>query len=112
MGGLAIVKPKDYELGGITHASTPYAAWKALAADNQSLRPGDLLEVLSDNPSLDTSCGETSSGSTSSGDTSSGGTLLIAKYIGFEPAQWFTPDPKPDVSAEQSSVANAVQLST
>jgi len=79
-GGLAIAKSRDYELGGIVDATSPYAAWKSLAAEGQSLRPGDLLEKLLDD--------QTS------------GTLLIAKYIGFEPAQWFVPGPKPDFAAD------------
>ena len=29
-------------------------------------------------------------------DSGSGGPLLIAKYIGFEPAQWWAPAPKLD----------------
>ena len=74
VGGLATVKPKDYEPGQEMDAATAYAAWKQLSDAGQPLRPGDLLEVI--NPD------ETS------------GELRIAKYIGFEPAQWFVPEPK------------------
>lgn len=73
-GGLAIVKSKDYECTGEVEAATPYAAWKRLAAESAPLRPGDLLEVLHDDGHP--------------------GELQIAKYIGFEPAQWFVPEPK------------------
>jgi hypothetical protein len=73
-GGLAIVKPKDYEFGEDVEASTPYAAWGLLGSEGNPLRPGDLLELAS----LEGSTGE----------------LYIAKYIGFEPAQWFVPEPK------------------
>ncbi len=74
-GGLVTVKPKDYEPGRQVEASTPYIAWKLLENDGQRLRPGDLLEVVS-------------------AADSAPGTLFITKYIGFEPAQWFVPEPK------------------
>jgi hypothetical protein len=77
-GGLAIVKPKDYEPGGEVESLTPYSLWKELQ-DSESphaeppLCPGDVLELLSaDEPRP----------------------LFIAKYIGFEPAQWFVADVK------------------
>jgi hypothetical protein len=73
-GGLAIVKPKDYHAAGEIVAATAYAAWKALAAGNDPLHPGDLLETVSSNDAP--------------------GELQIAKYIGFEPAQWYVPEPK------------------
>ncbi|HZQ56251.1 MAG TPA: hypothetical protein VFB14_28945 [Bryobacteraceae bacterium] len=74
--GLAVVKPKDYDATGEVQAATPYAAWKTLQAEERPLSPGDLLETMKEdgNP----------------------GELLIAKYIGFEPAAWYVPEPKPD----------------
>jgi hypothetical protein len=72
-GGEAIVKSKDYDPGEELEAPSPYAAWKLMNERGQALRPGDLLENL-DAPAQ---------------------ALQIAKYIGFEPAQWFIPDPKP-----------------
>ncbi len=72
-GGLATVKPRDYEPVFEVDAPTPYALWKRLAEENggrDKLQPGDLLELVSE-------------GATAS--------LLITKYIGFEPAQWFIP---------------------
>jgi hypothetical protein len=73
-GGLAVVKPKDYEPDGIVEAATAYAAWRLLLSEARPLRPGDLLEIAmaDDAP----------------------GALQIAKYIGFEPAQWYAPEPK------------------
>lgn len=75
-GGLAVVKTKDYDFGGEIEAETPYAAWKSLSVTGEALRPGDVLESQLD-----------------SGVSSS---LLITKYIGFEPAEWFVPEPKPE----------------
>ncbi len=79
-GGLAIVKPKDYELKEEVDADNPYDLWKRMRSETEPLRPGDLLEeFLLMNVE---SC-------------SSAGYLCIAKYIGFEPAQWFVPESKP-----------------
>ena len=83
VGGLAVVKPKDYDCNREVEALTPYAAWKQLGDEGNALRPGDLLEVAS-NPE-------------------SPGELRIAKNIGFEPAQWFVPEPKPDAAAAVAS---------
>jgi hypothetical protein len=68
---LATVKPRDYEPGFEVEAPTPYALWKQLAEENggrDKLQPGDLLELVSESATA---------------------SLLITKYIGFEPAQWF-----------------------
>ena len=78
--GPAVVKQKDYEPGDELEASSPYAAWKILQSRNHELRPGDLLETYRE---------------TLPGDTS-GGPLLILKYIGFEPADWYVPPVKLD----------------
>ena len=78
-GGMAIVKRKDYEPAAELEAPTPYAAWKILVAENP-LAPGDLLESM------------TADGSE--------GELSILKYIGFEPAQWYVPEPKHDAGAQ------------
>lgn len=75
-GGVAVVKSKDYEPSGEIEAATPYAAWKASMAEANPVRPGDLLECISaDGVSRD---------------------LRIAKYIGFEPAQWYVPELRTD----------------
>jgi len=88
-GGLAIVKSKDYDLDGEVEALSPYAVWKALLAEDRALRPGDVLEVgyVDEAP----------------------GQLYIAKYIGFEPASWYVPEPRLDPVApcsETSEPAN------
>jgi|SRR6516162_2307843 hypothetical protein len=75
-GGTAIVKPKDYQSAEQVDAATPYEAWMLAARKNAPLRAGDVLESLD--------------------DSRESGTLVIAKYIGFEPAQWWVPSPKPD----------------
>jgi len=77
-GGVAIVKPKDYDAAGEVEAATPYAAWQTLRQTEGPLLAGDVLEDNS-------------------------GTLFIAKYIGFEKAQWWVPEPKP---VPQSGVAS------
>jgi hypothetical protein len=74
--GLAVVKLKDYDATGEVEAATPYAAWKTLQTEDRPLSPGDLLETIKEDGSP--------------------GELLIAKYIGFEPAAWHVPEPKPD----------------
>jgi hypothetical protein len=75
-GGLAVIKIKDYERAGEVEAATPYAAWKMLASEGQPLRPGDVLEAIN----ADGGAGD----------------LQIVKYIGFEPAKWYVPEPKSD----------------
>ena len=65
--GLTIVKPKDYEPGGTIEASGTYAAWNELKGAETALEIGDILE--------------------------SEGNLRILKYIGFEEARWFVPEP-------------------
>lgn len=77
--GLATVRSRDYEPDGEVEATNPYAVWKALSAEARPLRPGDVLEL-------------------SQGDESFG-QLYIAKYIGFEPASWYVPEPRSDSGA-------------
>ncbi|HXE12313.1 MAG TPA: hypothetical protein VN633_09345 [Bryobacteraceae bacterium] len=69
----AVAKPKDYELSDETEAENAYAVWVALRETERALQTGDILED------------ET-------------GALHIAKFIGFEPAQWWVPEPKPPVA--------------
>jgi hypothetical protein len=66
--GVTIAKPRDYEKGQLAEAASPYAVWLALRGTEEELQVGDLLEVES-------------------------GELRILKYIGFEEARWFVPDP-------------------
>ena len=76
--GVTIVKPKDYEKDSVVEASSPYAAWMALRESETALQVGDLLELES-------------------------GEIRIFKYIGFEEARWYVPEPAP--AADASSVA-------
>ncbi len=85
-GGTAIVKLKDYGTGEEIEASTPYAAWKALASPSNALRPGDLLETIP--ASVDTK-----------------GELRIAKYIGFEPAEWYVAEVRTEMETGMLSSA-------
>jgi hypothetical protein len=87
-GGIAIIKPKDYDLSGEVEAVTPYAAWKVLTSEDRPLRPGDVLE------SLDV-VGEPFD-------------LRIAKYIGFEPAQWWRPEQRPGLDTPPSVATEPV----
>jgi hypothetical protein len=73
-GGTAVVKPKDYEMDGEVDAATPYAAWTSMHAGDRALRPGDVLETVHEDGAP--------------------GDLQIVKYIGFEPAKWWIPEPK------------------
>lgn len=78
-GGLARVKLKDFDFSGEIQAASPYAAWKTLASESNALRPGDLLETV---PTAGSSAD-----------------LKIAKYIGFEPAEWYIPELRTDASS-------------
>ena len=82
-GGAATVKLKDYEAAGEVEASSPYAAWKALSADGNPLNTGDVLEEIHPDGAA--------------------GALYLAKYVGFEPASWFVPEPKPEIQANSCS---------
>jgi hypothetical protein len=85
-GGLAVAKAKDYDCGAEElEAATPYSAWKILAGENRPLHPGDLLEAVAP----ETGAGE----------------LQIVKYIGFEPAKWYVPEPIPDAGTNAAEIA-------
>jgi|YelNatPaOPRAMG01_1025707.scaffolds.fasta_scaffold125831_2 hypothetical protein len=73
--GAAAVKAKDYEPGGEVEAESAYAAWTALRGAGTPLRVGDVLEAP-------------------------GGDLRIFKYIGFEEAHWFVPEPRPEAAPD------------
>ena len=72
--GTTIVKLKDYEPGTVADGASPYAVWLALRETEQALQVGDLVEIP-------------------------GGELRILKYIGFEEARWFVPEPLPQACA-------------
>ena len=69
--GVTVSKIKDYEKGKVVEAASPYAAWLELRDTGEPLLIGDLLE-------------------------SEGGELRIYKYIGFEEARWYVPEPPPE----------------
>jgi len=68
VSGGANVKPKDYEQSGEVEAENEYAAWAVLRNSERPLQVGDLLEFAE-------------------------GQLRICKYVGFEEARWFVPEP-------------------
>lgn len=88
-GGLAVVKPRDYQESGEVSATTAYAAWKLLAAEGRPLHPGDLLEAIN--------------------EAAPSGDLQIAKYVGFEPAKWYVPEPR--LEADPSAALSASEES-
>ncbi len=65
----ATLKPKDYEEGDLVEAPTPYAAWHLSREQPRPLQVGDALSTPE-------------------------GQLLVYKFIGFDPAVWWTPEPK------------------
>jgi hypothetical protein len=69
--GVTIVKLKDYEAGPVIKAASPYALWLELRESDNAIAVGDLIEVVGDLP----------------------GELRILKYIGFEEARWYVPEP-------------------
>lgn len=66
--GIATAKLKDYEPSAEIDAENEYAAWALMRNTEAPLHVGDLLE---------------------SGE----GRLRICKYVGFEEARWFVPEP-------------------
>jgi hypothetical protein len=76
--GITIAKPKDYEVGSSVEGASPYAVWLALRESEQALEVGDLLQT-------------------------EGGDLRILKYIGFEEARWYVPEPLPQASPQSEA---------
>jgi hypothetical protein len=70
VSGCASLKPKDYEQRGQVEALHEYDAWRLVRESGEGLEVGDLLETEDLR-------------------------LSICKYVGFEPAQWVLPEPKP-----------------
>jgi hypothetical protein len=85
VSGSTAVKRKDYDEAGTVEAPNEYAVWQQLRESNTPLGVGDILEA------------ET-------------GDLLVCKYVGFEPAQWWTPPPAPEARPQtlEPVVENAV----
>lgn len=70
--GVTIVKLKDYEPGRVVEATSPYALWLHLRESEDAIAVGDLIEVVTE---------------------VGAGELRILKYIGFEEARWYVPEP-------------------
>ncbi len=71
VSGAAITKRKDYEESAEQmDAPTEYIVWERFRGSERPLAVGDVLETES-------------------------GELRLYKYGGFEPAQWYVPEPKP-----------------
>ncbi len=87
-GGLAVTRRKDYEFSGEIGADTPYQAWKLMAEQGRPLHPGDLLEIRDDG----------------SETRDPAPAMWIAKYIGFEPAQWWSPVVAPELDSGAKAV--------
>jgi hypothetical protein len=68
VSGVANAKPKDYEPSSEVEAENEYKAWALLRGTEQSVQVGDILELPD-------------------------GQLRICKYVGFEAARWFVPEP-------------------
>jgi hypothetical protein len=67
--GVVAVKPKDYEEAETVQGENLYALWASLRDTPRALAVGDILQT----------------------DT---GELRIYKFIGFEEARWWFPEPK------------------
>src|SRR5271166_2427130 len=68
VSGVANARPKDYEPPVEVEAENEYAAWALLRGSDCPVQIGDILEMPE-------------------------GKLRICKYVGFEDAQWFAPQP-------------------
>lgn len=80
VSGIANVKLKEYEPSDQVEAQNEYAAWAVLRNSERPLGVGDILE-------------------TPAGD------LRICKYVGFEAARWFVPEPHPNAGPPSGAVA-------
>jgi hypothetical protein len=84
--GVAVVKLKDYEPGPVIGAASPYALWLDLRGSDQAIAVGDLIEIAGD--PIEQHSGQ----------------LRIFKYIGFEDARWYVPEPAPHATADPVEV--------
>lgn len=75
--------------------SNPYEVWKRMSNESKPLLPGDLLEAIPAEETQTEVAGSVVPGSAAPRP------MWIAKYIGFEPAQWFVPEARPAAVAEQ-----------
>jgi len=79
VSGAANAKPKDYDPADEVEAENEYAAWAALRTSECPLAVGDILETPA-------------------------GLLRICKYVGFEEARWFIPEPHPGAGVPGAAV--------
>jgi hypothetical protein len=84
--GVTIVKLKDYEPAEVVEAASPYALWLALRESERALAVGDLIEVVGD------------------ASNQANAELRILKYIGFEEARWYVPEPAPQTTGDRVAV--------
>jgi hypothetical protein len=89
VAGCAQVKPRDYEIGDVVEATSPYRAFFTLRDSGTPLDVGDVLEAED-------------------------GSLRIFKFVGFEEAQWVTlesnplaAEPNPEVTAPADVTSRA-----
>lgn len=83
-GGLAIVKPKDYEVAGDVESANAYGAWSALRQSATPFETGDMLE-------------------------DEAGQLWVAKYIGFEKAQWWVAEVKAAATPQTETISAGIE---
>jgi hypothetical protein len=83
--GVTKVKAKEYDLINTIEAPNAYSAWISLKDTDTPLAVGDILEV-------------------------EGGELRIYKYVGFEEAEWYVPEPKPALEASETHVPDNTAL--
>ena len=125
--GVTIVKLKDYQPGQIVEAATPYALWLSLRESADAILVGDLIEVVvrasaegaagdaafsatdagGENPALTAQASGdlNQSPARMGGEQGPGGELRILKYIGFEEARWYVPEPTPAAAREPIGVS-------
>ena len=84
VSGIANAKLKDYEPGAEIEAESDYAVWAAMRTSEQPLSVGDLLETPD-------------------------GKLKICKYVGFEEARWFVPEPPPNRQLSEQTTEQATE---
>ena len=104
VSGTASVKLKDYEAAAEVEAENEYAAWALLRNTESPLHVGDLLETIP----AEAAVSETIVAPESFADAPVKaanpaknvspvalytGKLRICKYVGFEDARWFVPEP-------------------
>jgi hypothetical protein len=102
VSGTANVKPKDYAAAAEVEAENEYAAWALLRNTEHPLHVGDLLEALDPEAvrARDEAAATVGEDEAPAVPPAAVGTgkLRICKYVGFEEARWFVPEPPPQTS--------------